>query len=179
MGSTPGVFPVSNGSNDLTTALNSTDRIYSGVGKIDYHLNDKNSLSGMFFMSPGSGAFVDDPGHQVLAYQETTQYARSIVGSVGWTYVPNSNWVNSFRFGLSHYYQTFISGDSTVDPTTYGIFTGVTNPASFGFPRTPNQGLWFLPVRGELAQDGRAGQRLAIQRQHLLFARQPLVQIRR
>ncbi len=54
MGSTPGVFPVSNGSNDLTTSLNSTDRIYSGVGKIDYHLNDKNSLSGMFFMSPGA-----------------------------------------------------------------------------------------------------------------------------
>ncbi len=54
---------------------------------------------------------------------------------MGWTYVPNSNWVNSTRFGISHYYQTFISGDSTVDPTTYGIFTGVTNPASFGFPR--------------------------------------------
>ncbi|MBZ5659320.1 MAG: TonB-dependent receptor [Acidobacteriia bacterium] len=135
MGSTPGVFPVSNGSNNLTTALNSADKIYSGVAKIDYHLNDKNSLSGMFFISPGSGSFVDDPGRQVLAYQETTQYARSIVGSVGWTYVPNSNWVNSARFGISHYYQTFISGDSTVDPATYGIFTGVTNKASFGLPR--------------------------------------------
>lgn len=131
----PGVFPVSNGSTQLTTSLNSVDRIYSGVGKIDYHLNDKNSLSGMFFMSPGQGAFVDDPGHQVTAGQETTQYARSIVGTVGWNYIPNSSWVNSARFGLSHYYQTFISGDHTVDPSTLGFFTGVTNPASFGFPR--------------------------------------------
>ena len=131
-----GMFPdTGTGGSSLTTALNSEDRIYSGVGKIDYHLNDKNSFSGMFFMSPGSGDFVDDAGHQILPYQRTTQYARSIVGSAGWTYVPNSNWVNSFRFGLSHYYQTFISGDSTVDPATYGIYTGVTNPASFGFPR--------------------------------------------
>ncbi len=135
MGSTPGVFPVSNGSNDLTTSLNSVDRIYSGVGKLDYKVNDKNTLSGMFFMSPGQGAFVDDPGHQVVTSQETTQYARSIVGSVGWTFIPSSTWVNSARVGYSHYYQTFISGDSTIDPATFGIFTGVTNPASFGFPR--------------------------------------------
>jgi hypothetical protein len=52
MGSTPGLFPVSNGSNTLETALTSTNTIYSGVGKLDYHINDKNSLSGMIFISP-------------------------------------------------------------------------------------------------------------------------------
>ena len=135
MGSTPGVFPVSNGSNDLPTALNSLNTIYSGVAKIDYHINDKHSLSGMYFISPGNGTFVDDPGHQIVPQWLTVQYARSQVGSVGWTYVPNSKWVNSFRFGYSHYYQTFLSGDSSVNPTTFGINTGVTDPHSFGFPR--------------------------------------------
>jgi hypothetical protein len=134
MGSTPGLFPVSNGSNTLVTALSSSNTIYSGVGKIDYHLNDKNSLSGMFFMSPGSGTFVDNPGKQIDPRWVTVQYARAIVGSVGWTYVPNSAWVNSFRFGYAHYYQTFVSPDHNVNPTTYGIYTGVTNPASFGLP---------------------------------------------
>lgn len=134
MGSTPGVFPVSNGSNALETALSSVNTIYSGVGKMDYHLNDKNSFSGMFFMSPGSGTFVDNPQKEVEQQWLTDQYARAIVGSAGWTYVPNSSWVNSFRFGYSHYYQIFHTPDSSVDPTTYGIYTGVTNPISFGLP---------------------------------------------
>jgi hypothetical protein len=134
LGSTPGIFPVSNGSNALETALTSNNLIYSGVGKMDYHLNDKNSLSGMFFMSPGSGTFVDDPIHEIEPQWLTVQYARAIVGSVGWAYVPNSAWVNSFRFGYSHYYQTFVTPDSNINPTAYGIYTGVTNPASFGLP---------------------------------------------
>ena len=49
MGATPGLFPVSNGSNTLLTALTSTNTVYSGVGKVSYHINDKNSLSGMIF----------------------------------------------------------------------------------------------------------------------------------
>ena len=135
MGSTPGVFPVSNGSTSLHTSLDSLNTIYSGVAKIDYHLSDKNTLSGMYFISPGDGTFVDDPGHQVLAQWLTVQHARSQVGTVGWTFVPNSKWVNSARVGYSHYFQTFLSADSNVDPTTYGINTGVTDPHSFGFPR--------------------------------------------
>ena len=134
MGSTPGVFPVSNGG-DLPTALDSINTIYSGVAKIDFHLNDKNTLSGMYFISPGDGTFVDDPEHQILPQWLTVQHARSQVGSVGWNFIPSSAWVNSFRFGYSHYFQTFVSADSTVNPTTFGINTGVTDPHSFGFPR--------------------------------------------
>jgi hypothetical protein len=139
----PGLFPANSGStSDLSTALNSENKIYSGVGKIDYHINDKHSLSGMFFISPGSGTFVDDPGHQINPLWLTVQYARSMVGSAGWTYVPNSRWVNSFRFGYSHYYQTFNSGDGSQDPanysfngSTYHFYTGQTNKAYFGLPR--------------------------------------------
>ncbi len=139
----PGLFPVNNtSSTTLNTSLNSTNRIYSGVGKIDFHINDKHSLSGMYFISPGSGSFVDDPGRQVNPLWLTNQYARSQVGSVGWTYVPSSRWVNSFRFGYSHYYQTFNSGDGSQDPanysfngSTYHFYTGQTNKAYFGLPR--------------------------------------------
>ncbi len=143
LSNSPGLFPVNSGAtNSFSTALNSTNRIYSGVGKIDYHINDKHSLSGMYFISPGSGTFVDDPGHQINPLWLTVQYARSQVGSVGWTYVPNSKWVNSFRFGYSHYYQTFNSGDGGQDPanysfngSTYHFYTGQTNKTYFGLPR--------------------------------------------
>ena len=92
--------------------------------------------------APGSGTFVDDPRHQINPLWLTVQYARSQVGSAGWTYVPNSKWVNSFRFGYSHYYQTFNSGDGGGDPanysfngSTYQFYTGQTNKAYFGLPR--------------------------------------------
>jgi hypothetical protein len=134
MASTPGQFPVSNGSNFLSTSLATTNKVDSGVGKIDYHINDKHSLSGMYFISPGIGTFVDNPPREVEPQWLTLQYARSQVGSVGWTFVPNSKWVNSFRFGYSHYYQTFYSVDHNVDPKTYGINTGVIDKNSFGLP---------------------------------------------
>jgi hypothetical protein len=139
----PGIFPVNNGTTrNLNTSLNSVNKIYSGVGKIDYHINDKHSISGMYFISPGDGTFVDDPPNQVAQQWLTVQHARSMVGSVGWTYVPNSKWVNSFRFGYSHYYQTFQSADSNQDPanytyngSTYHIYTGQTDPGRFGLPQ--------------------------------------------
>jgi hypothetical protein len=148
----PGLFPANDGTTTtLNTSLSSTNRIYSGVGKIDYHINDKHSLSGMYFISPGSGTFVDDPQHQVAQQWLTDQYARSQVGSVGWTYVPNSKWVNSFRFGYSHYYQTFVSSDSSQDPanysyngSTYHFYTGQTDSARFGLPQIQWQGGYTL-----------------------------------
>jgi hypothetical protein len=144
----PGLFPVNNGTTkQLNTSLNSTNKIYSGVGKIDFHINDKHSLSGMYFISPGSGTFVDNPTLQIAPQWLTVQYARSQVGSVGWTYVPNSKWVNSFRFGYSHYYQTFLSADSNQNPAsynfngqTYDFNTGVTDKGRFGLPEFQWQG---------------------------------------
>jgi hypothetical protein len=144
----PGLFPVNNGaSTTLNTALNSVNQIYSGVGKIDYHINEKHSLSGMYFISPGDGTFVDAPTTQIDPQWLTVQHARSQVASVGWTYVPNSKWVNSFRFGYSHYYQVFNSADGSQDPanytyknTTYQIFTGQNNPLYRGLPAIQWQG---------------------------------------
>src|SRR4029077_2456000 len=42
----PGLVPVNSGSDGLfvNTSLASQNTIYSGVGKLDYHLNDKNSF---------------------------------------------------------------------------------------------------------------------------------------
>ena len=53
----PGLFPVNNGADGTTvqTGLLSTNTIYSGVGKIDYHVNENNTINVMYFISPGSG----------------------------------------------------------------------------------------------------------------------------
>jgi len=131
----------------LTTALANVNNIYAGVVKVDYHLNEKNSFSGIYFISPGNGTFVDNPVIQINPQWLTVQYARSQVGSGSWTFVPTSSIVNSLRVGYSHYYQVFTSPDSTENPanysfngSTYHLYTGQTNPAYYGLPLMTIQG---------------------------------------
>ena len=60
----PGLFPNSS-TGTYATALTSTNSIFSGVGRLDYRINDKNTINGLFFQSPGSGTFVDDALHEI------------------------------------------------------------------------------------------------------------------
>ncbi|MBZ5661123.1 MAG: TonB-dependent receptor [Acidobacteriia bacterium] len=145
----PGLFPTVDGSNGTkySAGLTSTNKIYSGLAKVDYHINDKNSLSGMYFISPGSGILNDSPASQTNAVWLTNQYARSQAFSASWTWTPNSTWVNEARVGYSHYYQVFQSQDSTQNPAnysfkgaTYNVYTGQTNPLYYGLPGITIQG---------------------------------------
>ena len=140
-GGIQGMFPV-NSTGSLTTDINSNNMINSGLVKVDYHINNKSTLSGMYFISPGNGVLADNPGRQLVPQWLTNQYARSQVGSGTWTWTPNSNWVNEARVGYAHYYQVFHSQDFTQNPanytfngSTYNMYTGQTNPAYFGFPQ--------------------------------------------
>jgi len=137
----PGIFPVS-ATGVYPTALSSTNSIFSGVGKLDYHMNDKNSFNGLFFQSPGNGTFVDNPTAELSQQWLTTQYAKSQVYSGNWVYVASPTIVNSLRVGDSRYYQVFGAADSSQNPadynyngSTYNVYTGQTNPYYFGLPR--------------------------------------------
>ena len=138
----PGLFPVVNSSNgQIPNALTNTNRIDSGIAKIDYHITDKHSLNGMYEISPGTGILNDGPGTQTKQIWLTNQYARSQVFAANWTWVPTSTWVNEVRVGYSHYFQDFETADHTQNPasfssggTTYNVNTGQTNPLYFGFP---------------------------------------------
>ena len=153
----PGLFPVNPGTNslgqiDIPNSLPNVNRIDSGVGKVDYRLNDKNALNFMYEISPGGGQLNDAPGTQTNPVWETNQYARSQVFAGNWTWTPNSTWVNEARVGYSHYFQQFLSEDDTQNPAnytfngaTYNFATGQNNPLYFGFP-----GLVIDPFSGDL-----------------------------
>ena len=138
----PGLFPVVNSANfTIPNNLTNTNRIDSGIAKIDYHLNDKNSLNGMYEISPGTGFLNDQPGSQTNNIWLTNQHARSQVFAANWTLTPNSTVVNEFRVGYSHYFQDFEVADKSQNPanysfngSTYNVNTGQTNPLYFGFP---------------------------------------------
>lgn len=132
----PGVFPVNNGTTGLSfpTGLVSTNTSDSGLGKIDYHINDKNSLSGTFFDGKETGVFADSVT-LMQPYWRSLLKMDSMTGNVNWTYTPTSTMVNEVRWGYARFHEQFLSVDHDVNAFDgYGINTGVTNPAYFGAP---------------------------------------------
>ena len=48
---------------------------------------------------------------------------------------PTSAWSNEVRFSFNSFNEAIAPVDHTVNPTQYGLTTGVTDPRLFGFPR--------------------------------------------
>jgi len=128
-------------------SLTDSNSSYNGLAKVDYHANDRNNLTGMFFIGQTAGTWDDNPSAEVSQWWTTYTPIRVRVGSGGWTFVPNSNFVNELNVGYTYSYRPYLSTDANVNPaspwglssaglpTGYGINTGVVNPEYFGFPR--------------------------------------------
>ncbi len=105
----------------------------NGIAKVDYHINNRHTVSGMYFFGQVDGQWNDAP-NQVKQEWESVLHTRAEAGSGNWTWTPGSRWVNELRVGLDHLYQPGFGADHTVNPTSYGINTGISNPLYFGFP---------------------------------------------
>ena len=127
-------------------SISDVNSTYNGLAKVDYHVNDRNTLSGMFFIGKGSGTWDDNPAVITSLWSESYFPVNNRLGSGSWTFVPNSAIVNEFKVGYTYYSLPFLSNDHTVNPnapwgisggipTGYAINTGVTNPLFYGFPR--------------------------------------------
>jgi hypothetical protein len=128
------------------STLSDVNSTYNGLAKIDYHVNDKNTLSGMFFIGQAAGTWDDNPSVIVSDWWESYLPVRNRLGSGSWTWTPSSAWVNEFKVGYTRQYSPFLANDHTANPdgpwglsngipTGYAINTGVTNSTYFGFPR--------------------------------------------
>src|SRR6267154_6246079 len=111
----------------------------NGVAKIDYHISDRHSLSGMFFRGIGGGYWNDAQWQVGVAGSSKGPFLSSLfgyimVGSGAWTWTPSSTVVDQLRVGYSHFRQYYDSLDANVNPLSYGIHTGVTDPRFFGSP---------------------------------------------
>ena len=51
--------------------LGDVNNTYNGLAKVDYHVNDKNTLSGMFFIGDGSGTWDDNVANINSAFYES------------------------------------------------------------------------------------------------------------
>lgn len=113
--------------------FNNTNRGDNLVAKTDYHFNDHHVLSARYFYSNSDLVEMDTIPIRPQ-WLSTTSPTTQVFG-VNWTWTPNSKWVNEARFSFDSFSEGIFPLDHNVNPTTYGINTGVTNPVLFGMPR--------------------------------------------
>ncbi len=133
-------FPINTGANgnSLTVGFPNTVAADNAIGKVDYRINDHQTLSSMYFFGNDSGT-VDD-ALQLQSKWLTEIHTRAQVFGTNWTWTPSSTWVNEARFGYNRLYQPTYSADHNESAASLGIDDGVTNPLYGGLPRLKIKG---------------------------------------
>src|SRR5579863_844527 len=131
---TGGLFPTNNGNSPtIIQGFPDVFRSDNGLAKIDYHINDHNTLNGMYFQSEGDITAED------VTYLQPQWLSHQInqprVFGADWAWVPNSQWVNDARFGYVYMQRNNKTVDQTTPASHYGIYTGVTNPVVGSLPQ--------------------------------------------
>ena len=131
------------------TALNfvsgdpNTYSSYNGIAKVDHTINQVHSLSVRYF--GGGGDQVAQINSPYLAYFQAVP-SRMHNLSVVPTSVFTSHLVNQLVVGYNYFLQKFNSFDTSADPISMGLNTGVTDPALAGPPNLTISG--FAAVGG-------------------------------
>ncbi|MBZ5699252.1 MAG: TonB-dependent receptor [Acidobacteriia bacterium] len=93
---------------DLVTPIgDSTSN--NGLAKVDYHLNEKNTLSGEFFIGNWDG--LGFQGSPLQPYWDIRSHAKAMIIGTHWTWLPKSSVVNEAHFGVNRFYQPSYPGD--------------------------------------------------------------------
>src|SRR4051812_48736115 len=103
------------------------------VAKSDFALNQHNVISARFIYS-NTNQSEEDTIPLRPEWLSTTSPITKVFG-VSWASNPNSAWSNEVRFSYNSFDESIVPLDHTLNPTQYGLNTGVTDPRLFGFPR--------------------------------------------
>jgi hypothetical protein len=110
-----------------------TNRGDNLVAKTDYTLNERNILSARFIY--GNTNQTEEDTIPLRPEWLSTTAPRTQVFGLSWASTPNSAWTNEVRFSYNHFNEAIYPVDHNVNPTAYGINTGITDQQFFGFPR--------------------------------------------
>jgi len=98
---------ITNGADPVTPIGN--DTVTNGLVKIDYHLNEKNTLSGEYFVGNFDG--LGFQGAPAQPYWDVTSHAKSMIIGAHWTWLASSSVVNEAHFGTNRFFQPSYPGD--------------------------------------------------------------------
>ncbi len=128
-------FPNSGTSTNFLSTFPTINTSDNGVGKMDYHLNDKNTINGMFFYGHYN-AFGEDHAFTSAPANDSTPI-RAWSDTVSWVFTPSSSLVNEMRFGYDRTSFSFVNLDVGAPSNGTGnlpINTGITDPLAGGVP---------------------------------------------
>jgi hypothetical protein len=140
-------FPLNNSQSiNITNGFNNVVHVDNVVAKVDYRLNDRHSISGMYFFGNNSGTVEDFPELQQRWLSNIHTRAQVVGGS--WIWTPSPRWVNEARVGYNRLYQPTLPGDLNTPASSYGLDTGVSGPFTGGLPRIGFGGYFFPGLGG-------------------------------
>ncbi len=113
--------------------FNNVNRSDNVVAKTDFHPNDRNVISARYIYA-NTNQIEEDALPVASQWLSQAQPVTQVFG-VDWAWVPNSYWSNDVRFSYNSFYEKIAPIDANVNPTNYGLNTGITDPRLFGFPR--------------------------------------------
>ncbi len=131
--------------NNLAVSTLFNNRVDSFIGKIDHNFNASNMLTGRYYFgdSDQSFPFAQLAGGVLPGFNTTTPTRVQLV-SLSFVKVLNGNQVNEARLGWNRFKEGFFPEDSSFDPSSIGLNTGVTSPFDFGLPKISLGG--FSPI---------------------------------
>lgn len=113
--------------------FNNQNRSDNLVFKMDYHPNERNTISGRFIYS-NTNQIEEDAAPVAAQWLSHAAPITEVLGA-DWAWVPTSAITNDVRFSYNSFYEKIAPIDSNVNPLTYKLNTGITDPRLFGFPR--------------------------------------------
>jgi hypothetical protein len=124
-------FYTPNTSQGTTVALNfpNVNTSKNAIGKVDYHISDRNALSGSYFF--GNDTIVGMDSNELLAQFRTQVHSRAQTLAGHWAWTPSSTWANELRGGFTHYVLQIVPDDVSFP---YKITTGISTPVLHGIP---------------------------------------------
>ena len=117
------------------------------IGKIDYHPNDKNQITGEYFWNRDTE--IGNSQGVLQPYWFTDYYLTGNVARASWTYLPTSTWVNELHFGfdrkIENSWPAECNPGRAAPPPNYGINTGAATPC-LGFNSPTNFSLPIITI---------------------------------
>lgn len=103
----------------------------NGLAKIDYRVNNKNSITGSAVIGNYTSEGEDHP--IANSFWRDTSPIRGQTYTADWIFTPSSNWVNDVRFAYDRFKFDILPADANLfaNGTDYPLNTGITSTGGF------------------------------------------------
>lgn len=130
----PNQTPDVNG-NNLLASTRANNRVDSVIGKVDHRFSESDNLTGRYYFGDSDQSFpLALVGGGILPGFNTVTPTNVNILSLSHTHIFTPTLLTEIRFGYNRFHETFSPQDSTFDPSTIGLNTGV-GAQDFGLPQ--------------------------------------------